>query len=77
MPIFASRERAQERNKGNEMRALPFLRQVTAPKRRLGVVDTWVRKPHQYPISGILDKMVDLLKNSFKPKGGEAGDVIS
>ena len=55
------------------MCALPLLSQLTAFKRWLVEVDTRFRKLHHYPISGILDKMVELLKISFIPNGQEAG----
>ena len=57
------------------MCALPRWIQLIAPRRWLAEVDTWFRKPLQYPISEISGKMIELAGNSFKPNDQE-GDLI-
>ena len=75
-PIFERRVRTRGRNKRGEMCTLPLLGQLTAFGRLLAWFDTWFRKLHQYPISEILDKMVEMLGNSFKPNDRDACDLI-
>ena len=76
VPISESADCARERNKRNEMCVLPLLSQLTVSKRRVGEAGTWFREPRQYHISAILDKMVEMLKSSFKPKGRDGGGLI-
>ena len=58
--------------KRTEMRALPLMSQKDLFRNRLGEVDVWLMKLHQYLISEILGKMVEMLRSSFKPNGQEA-----
>ena len=63
-------------NKRNGMCALLLLGKVTAHKRRLEEFGNWFAKLRKRPISENLDKMVEFFKNSFKPMGKEACDLI-
>ena len=64
----------QEKNKRREMYALT----LPSPVSRIGdwalSLEDWSRNLHQYPISGIMDKIVELfLKKERKDKDREAG----
>ena len=46
----------------NEMRALPLPRQFPISKERAWALGVWFRGLHQYRISAVFDKMVELFK---------------
>ena len=61
--------------RGNEMCA-PLNDSKDVFRNRLGEVGDWFRKLYQYPVSEILDKMVELPRISFKPKDPEEAEPI-
>ena len=63
-------------NNGDEICVLPLPSQKRAFGYWVADVGTRFRKSHQLPIGGILDKMIDMLKNSGKPRDRGACDLI-
>ena len=55
---------------------LPMFSQKRAPEARIFEIDCWFRDFDPWPLSGILDKMVDMLKKSPEANDREAGDLI-
>ena len=45
-------------------------------RKSFGRFDHWFGQLQQYPISGVLDKMVEMLRRSAKPKDKEAVYLI-
>ena len=58
------------------MCALPLLGQFRFLKEWAGALEIWFRELHQYHISGIFDKMIELLKSDGKAKDKETDDFI-
>ena len=58
------------------MRPLPLTGRKDVFANWSGEVDVWFKKLHQYSISEIVDKMIEMLRSPFKPKGREAFDLI-
>ena len=75
-PILKEENGPQDRNKRIEMCALPSTSQKEVFKNWLEAVDVRFMELRQHPISEVLDKMIEMLVSSVKPKGREAGDLI-
>ena len=58
------------------MRALPLPTQCSISDEWAASLDGLSRERHQYHVSEILDKIVELLKRDGKDKDKEAGDLI-
>ena len=62
------------KNKSNEMRAVPFPIQFSISEERAEGLGTSIRNLHQYQISAILDRIIELLRKEGKDK--DHGDLI-